>query len=137
MPKNRKAKYQKRINSGEWFSKHKNWLGRSWGFCSLLPFIPIGKWGKSNFSYQMHHMNYSTEIYGVSIIALSPFSHKFIIHGLLGGFQGAGKQGNFPNAPQTILHMWCRLHILIKWAVMIFTFTAGKDVWQWILKSFV
>jgi hypothetical protein len=110
--------YRKHIKSGNWFKKHKWWLIRSWGFCALFPFIPIGRWGKCYFPYNIHHMSYKVpEIYGIGVIALNPISHK-LIH----GFMRAGDQKKYPNGFQNILHFWCRLHILIKWALIVFCF---------------
>jgi hypothetical protein len=118
--------YRKYIKSKQWFSKHDWYLIRSWRFCALIPLIPIGKWGKIYFPYNIHHMNYdSPEWYGIGVIALNPWCHN-----LLHGFKPAGMQkGGFPNGLQIILHWWCRLHILIKWSIIGYIFSTFKNMY--------
>lgn len=120
----------------KWFSKHKWWIKRAWYMDAIIPFIPIGLKG---LPYNIHHMNYKRvgkEIYGIDVVALSPFTH-FLVH-LLGGSNRAKNQplGKYPNLFQKIIHFWARLHILIKWWI-IFWLISNWDDLMYKLSSFL
>lgn len=98
--------YQSYIVSPEWRGKHKDFLKRSRYRCSFFPFVKCGKKAR----YNVHHMNYENlgdERLWVDVIVVCPFTHRFIIHGLLSGFKRPSQQKNYPNKAQQLAHFWC------------------------------
>lgn len=72
----------------------------------MFPWIKIG----NGHLYALHHMNYrnlGNEKLGKDVVPLCPFAHNFVIHGILAGFKTAGKQRNYPNLAQRLVHFWC------------------------------
>jgi len=88
--------YKSYIKSRDWYSKHSDWL-KSVGYgCTMFPWIKIGQGNK----YACHHMNYKNlgnERLRRDVVPLSPFAHKFVIHGILSCFKPAGQQRGYPN----------------------------------------
>ena len=98
--------YQSYIKSDNWYSKHRTWLSTVGDYCTMLPWVRIGK----GHRYAIHHMNYENlgdEKLGRDVVPLCPFAHDYIIHGFLAGFKSAGKQRNYPNLAQRLIHFWC------------------------------
>ena len=98
--------YYSYIKSDNWYSKHRTWLDAVGDYCTMLPWVRIGK----GHRYAIHHMNYKNlgdEKLGRDVVPLCPFAHDYIIHGFLAGFKAAGKQRNYPNLAQRLIHFWC------------------------------
>jgi len=98
--------YYSYIKSNEWFSKHQAWLSAVGDRCTMFPWVRVG----SGHQYAIHHMNYKNlgdEKLGRDVVPLCRFAHEYIIHGILSGFKSAGKQQNYPNLPQRLVHFWC------------------------------
>ncbi len=102
--------YRDYITSLEWRDKHKGFLKRSHYRCSFS-LLPIGKSIKGKYrGYAIHHMNYlnlGNEQLWIDVVALHPFIHRWIIHGILSGFKRPSQQKNYPNTAQKIAHFWC------------------------------
>lgn len=110
--------YRTYISSQQWYAKHPHWLKAVGYQCSLFPWVKIGK-GKS---YRIHHLNYrnlGNERLRRDVVPLCPFAHDFIIHGILAGFKPAGKQRDYPNCAQKIIHLWCAQRLWLKWLVIL------------------
>jgi hypothetical protein len=105
-----KADYRGYITSPEWREKHKEFLKRSHYRCSFS-LLPIGKKIKGKYhGYAMHHMNYENlgdERLWIDVIALHPFIHRWVLHGILSGFKRPSQQKKYPNTAQQIFHFWC------------------------------
>lgn len=114
--------YQTYITSPEWRDKHKGFLKRSHYRCSFS-LLPIGKKIKGRyFGYAIHHMNYlnlGNEQLWVDVVALHPFIHRWIIHGILSGFKRPSQQKNYPNWLQRSAHFWCCQPPLLRGALVI------------------
>lgn len=98
--------YHTYIKSNNWYSKHKGWLAAVGNRCTMFPWVQVGK----GHRYAIHHMNYKNlgdEKLGRDVIPLCPFAHDYVIHGILSGFKSAGKQRNYPNLAQRLVHFWC------------------------------
>lgn len=98
--------YHTYIKSNNWYSQHKGWLSAVGSRCTMFPWIRVGK----GHRYAIHHMNYKNlgnEKLGRDIVPLCPFAHDYVIHGILSGFKSAGKQRNYPNPAQRLMHFWC------------------------------
>lgn len=109
--------YRTYITSSEWRGKHKGFLKRSHHRCSFS-LLPIGKTIKGKyFGYAIHHMNYDNlgdEQLWIDVIALHPFIHRWIIHGLLSGFKRPSQQKNYPNTAQRLAHFWCCQPVIVR-----------------------
>lgn len=113
-----RSSYRSYITSELWYAKHPNWLKAVGYRCSLLPWVKIGK-GKL---YRIHHLNYQNlgnERLRRDVIPVCPFAHDFIIHGVLSGFKPAGKQREYPNSAQRLVHLWCAQRLWVKWVVIL------------------
>lgn len=98
--------YHSYIKSQNWYSKHRPWLSAVGDRCTMFPWIRVG----GGHRYAIHHMNYKNlgdEKLGRDVVPLCPFAHEYIIHGILSGFKSAGKQRNYPNLAQRLVHSWC------------------------------
>lgn len=101
-----RVNYYSYIQSSNWYGKHEKWLSAAGNRCTMFPWVRVGK----GYSYAIHHMNYQNvgkEKLGKDVIPLCPFAHDYIIHGFLSGFKSAGKQRNYPNLMQRLVHLWC------------------------------
>lgn len=109
--------YAKYIVSEEWRDKHKVFLKRSHYRCAFS-FLPVGKKIKGRyFGYAIHHMNYEnlgSEQLWIDVIALHPFIHRWIIHGILSGFKRPSQQKKYPNAAQRLAHFWCCQPVMLR-----------------------
>ncbi|MBW4444128.1 MAG: hypothetical protein KME10_23465 [Plectolyngbya sp. WJT66-NPBG17] len=116
-----KTEYRSYINSQEWRSKHRGWLARSHNTCSMLPWLAVGRVKSKYHPYNMHHTHYQNlghEQLWCDVVPLSKFAHDCIIHGVLSGFKRPSQQKHYPNGAQRIAHNWCRLSLLVKWAII-------------------
>jgi len=105
--------YKKYIKSSDWYSRHPSWLKDVGYRCGLFPWVRIGNGRR----YACHHLHYRTvgsERLHRDVIPLCPFAHNFVIHGILSGFKPAGKQRNYPNLPQRLIHFWCCQRLGVK-----------------------
>lgn len=101
--------YREYIVSKEWRDKHKEWLKQAGHRCAFT-LLPLKH-------YNMHHLDYinlGEEQYGRDVLASSKWFHNLVIHGVLSGFKSAGKQGDYPNRAQKIVHAWGRLPYKVK-----------------------
>lgn len=106
--------YRDYITSNEWRSKHKDWLKQANYRCAFTG-IRVGR--KSGRGYNMHHTNYlslGNEKYGDDVLVSWTWFHNWVIHGILSGFKSAGKQGDYPNKAQRLVHSWGRLPYRVK-----------------------
>lgn len=72
----------------------------------MFPWVRVG----SGHQYAIHHMNYKNlgdEKLGRDVVPLCAFAHDYVIHGILAGFKSAGKQRDYPNLLQRLVHFWC------------------------------
>lgn len=98
--------YHTYIKSNSWYSKHRPWLSNVDNHCTMFPWVQVG----NGHRYVIHHMNYKNlgdEKLGRDVVPLCPFAHDYVIHGVLSGFKSAGKQRNYPNLAQRLVHFWC------------------------------
>ena len=98
--------YHTYIKSNNWYSKHRAWLSAVGDRCTMFPWVRVG----NGHRYAIHHMNYKNlgdEKLGRDVVPLCPFAHDYVIHGVLAGFKSAGKQRNYPNLAQRLIHFWC------------------------------
>jgi hypothetical protein len=114
--------YATYIVSEEWRDKHKGFLKRSHYRCAFS-YLPVGKKIKGRyFGYAIHHMNYEnlgSEQLWIDVIALHPFIHRWIIHGILSGFKRPSQQKNYPNNAQRLAHFWCCQPMALRTALVI------------------
>jgi hypothetical protein len=108
-----KVQYSQYILSQAWRSQHPQWLQAVGYRCTLLPWIRIGK-GQPYAIHHLHYHNLGHERLGRDVLPLSKFAHEKIIHGLLSGWKSAGKQRNYPNLLQHIMHEWMRQRFWFK-----------------------
>jgi hypothetical protein len=114
--------YQTFIKSNDWRKRHPEFLLRSGYRCALLPWIRCGRVRGKYYRYNCHHTNYrhlQSERYGRDVLIVSPFAHRVIIHGVLSGFKRAAEQRHYPNTPQRIVHLFCRLPVPVKFAAYV------------------
>ena len=105
--------YNDYLNSSHWHNKTKAWRTIAFGRCAMFPFIR---------GYHCHHVsykNFGNEKYKRDIVVLSPFAHKFIIHGVLSGFKRPNEQKKYPNIFQRIAHLWCQIPLKMTTALVI------------------
>jgi len=110
-------RYQEFIKSNSWRNRHPAFLAQSDHRCALFPWIRCGKVRGQYHRYNCHHTNYrhlQSERYGRDVLIVSPFAHRVIIHGVLSGFRRPSEQVSYPNTPQRIIHLFCRLPVVIK-----------------------
>lgn len=105
--------YREYIISDSWRSLHPIFLEKSKHRCSMFPWVKCGKRRR----YNIHHMNYNNlgdEQLWKDVVVVSPFAHKWIIHGILSGFKRPRHQKVYPNKYQQAAHFWCCLPLIIK-----------------------
>lgn len=120
----KKVDYQSYIRSKAWRDRHPAYLKRSGHRCAMFPWIRVGDVGDRYHPYSLHHMTYENlgnEKYWLDVLPVSKFAHKHIIHGILAGYKSAGRQKSYPNAAQRIAHFWCRLPLVFKGAIALYT----------------
>jgi len=98
--------YSVYIKSDNWYSKHPNWLSAVGNHCTMFPWVRIDN-GHRYAIHHMHYRNLGKERLGRDVVPLCPFAHDYVIHGILAGFKTAGKQRNYPNFAQRLVHFWC------------------------------
>ncbi|MBD2072684.1 hypothetical protein H6F86_02025 [Phormidium sp. FACHB-592] len=95
---------------------HKRWLWLTCGRCCIT-LRPIGRHSKNYYPYEMHHANYKSDRLWWNVLPVSKGFHTGIMHGALSGGLSAGEQrrktGHYPNLPQTLLHWWGRVILLV------------------------
>ncbi len=120
--KSKRQDYSSFIQSAAWRNKHKDWLKRSHFRCSMFPWIVVGTTAKGKYCpYAIHHMQYRNfggkEQFGRDVVALSPFAHDWVIHGILSFWLKPGQQRGYPNFFQRVAHCWCLLSTPLKFVV--------------------
>ncbi|NJM76362.1 MAG: general secretion pathway protein GspF [Acaryochloridaceae cyanobacterium RU_4_10] len=131
MPKKtaKRVNYHQYIISQEWRSQHPNWLKAVGCRCTLFPWIEIGK-GKPYSIHHLHYRNLGNERLGRDVLPVSKFAHEKILHGLLSGGKSAGKQRNYPNLAQCLVHEWMRQRRWFK-VLLGLGLMGGMLLWKW------
>jgi hypothetical protein len=130
MPKKtaKRVDYHQYIISQEWRSQHPNWLKAVGYRCTLFPWIEIGK-GKPYSIHHLHYRNLGNERLGRDVLPVSKFAHEKIVHGLLSGGKSAGKQRNYPNLAQCVVHEWMRQRLWFK-VLLGLSLAGGMLLWK-------
>lgn len=94
-----------------WQAQHPKWL-RACCHRSCLSLNPIGRVNGKYYPYAMHHACYPDNYLWFNVLPLTKEEHEGFIHNFLSNGQKPSQQKHYPNLPQRLVHLHCRIILL-------------------------